>query len=113
MAFIFHILFLFFVWGGWPSGITGNTYTWKILSSNPTDGLGQDGLWDPHYEAPGNLQIGHLECFADNFISPIFALSLKLQACYIMVQWGDFTAKNVIHLIKFSIEGGAWQHLKF
>ena len=27
-------------------------HTWKILSSNPTDGLEQDGLWDPHYEAP-------------------------------------------------------------
>ena len=78
MVFIFHILFfLFFIWGGWPSGITGNTYTWKILSSNPTDGLGQDGLWDPHYEAPDNLQIGHVECVLLTISYPLFFLCIS------------------------------------
>ena len=73
---IFHILFswfsLFFIWGGWPSGVTGNTQTWKILSSNPTNGLGKDGLWDPHYEAPDNFQVGHVECVLLTIWYPYF-----------------------------------------
>ena len=34
-------------------------------------------------------------CFAGNF-NPLFffSVSLKFQACYITVQWGDFTVKN-------------------
>ena len=62
---IFHIFFLFFlllIWGGWSIRITGNTQIWQIFSSNPTDGLGQDGPGNSHYEAPDNLQVGHVEC---------------------------------------------------
>ena len=78
MVFIFHILFfLFFVWGGWPSGITGNPFTWKILSSSPTDRLGQNGLSDPHYEAPDNLQIGHVECVSLTISYPLFFLCIS------------------------------------
>ena len=72
-----YIIFLFFIWGGWPSGITGNMHTWKILSLNPTDGLGQDGLWDPHYEAPDSLQIGHVECVSLTISYPLFFLCIS------------------------------------
>ena len=50
----------FFIWGVWSSRITGNTQTWKVHSSNPTDGLEQDGPGDPHYEAPDNLSVSHV-----------------------------------------------------
>ena len=48
--------------GRLTSGLTGNTQTWKILSSNLTDGPGQNGPGNPNYEAPDNLQAGHVEC---------------------------------------------------
>ena len=70
--------------------MTGNTHTWKILSSNPTDGLGQDRIWDP-YEAPDNLQVGHVEC-------GLLTISyLQFLLCIFKVssmKWGDFTEKN-------------------
>ena len=43
-------------------GITHNTQTWKILSSNPSDSVGQDKLWHPHNDALDNLQAGHVDC---------------------------------------------------
>ena len=80
-VFIFRILFflfLFFKWVGWPSGMTGNTHAWKILISNPTDGLGQDGLWDPHSEAPDNLQVEHhLTCVSLTISYPLFFLFIS------------------------------------
>ena len=49
----FHILFfLFFIWGGWHSGVAHNTQNWKVLSSKPTDGIGRGGLWDPTSWSP-------------------------------------------------------------
>ena len=60
--------------------MTGNTHTWKILGSNPTDGLGQDGLWDPH-EAPDNPQAGHVECVSLTISYPLFySVFLKFRA---------------------------------
>ena len=53
--------------------MTGNAHTRKILSSNPTDGLGQDGLWDPH-EAPDNLQVEHVEYVSLTISYPQFSL---------------------------------------
>ena len=41
------LLLLFFIWGAWHIGIARNTQNFKVLSLNPTDGLGRDGLWDP------------------------------------------------------------------
>ena len=55
----------------------GNTETWKILSSNPTDGIGQDGSADPHYEAPDNLQVGHVECVWLTISYPLFFLCIS------------------------------------
>ena len=76
--------------------MTGNTHTWKILSSNPTDGLGQDGLWDPYYEAPITFRLDMQIVFRWQFHIPyFFSVSLKFWACYITVQWGDLTEKNV------------------
>ena len=44
----FHVLFvLFFIWGGWHSGIAHNTQNWKVLSSKPSDGLDQKEFWEP------------------------------------------------------------------
>ena len=60
-----------------PSGIAGNTHTWKILSPNPSDGLGQDWLWDPHYEAPDNLQVGHVECVLLAISYQLFSLCIS------------------------------------
>ena len=55
----------------------GNSETWKILSSNPTDGIGQDGSADPHYEAPDNLQVGHVECVWLTISYPLFFLCIS------------------------------------
>ena len=74
---MFFLIFLFFIWGGWSSRITGNTQTWKILSSNPTDGIGQDGPGDPHYEASDNLQVGHVARVSLTVSYPLFFLCIS------------------------------------
>ena len=43
----FHIFLLFFIWGGYQSGIGHNTQNGKVFSLKPTDGLGWDELWVP------------------------------------------------------------------
>ena len=105
-VFIFHILFFlyffFFLWRGWPSGITGNTLTWKILSSNPTDGLGKDRIWAPHYEAPDPLQVGHVECVPLTISYPLFFLCISKVSSMLhhgSVRWFH---SNECYLIKFS-----------
>ena len=72
--------------------MTGNTHTWTILSSNPTDGLGQDGIWDPH-EAPDNIQVGRVECVSLTISYPQFSLYIFK---FSSMKWGDFIVKNVI-----------------
>ena len=75
---IFHIffwLFLFFIWGGWSSRIASNKQTWKILTSNRTNRLGQDRPGDPHYELPDNLQVWYVECVSLTTSYPLFFLS--------------------------------------
>ena len=42
------------------------------MGSNLTNGLGQDGLGDPHYEAPDNLQVGHVEYVLLKISYPLF-----------------------------------------
>ena len=75
--------------------MTGNTHTCEILSSNPTVRLGQDRIWVPQ-EGPDNLQVGHVESVSLTISCPFFfSVSLKFRACYIMVQWGDLTVKNL------------------
>ena len=116
-VFIFHILFfliLFSIWRGWPSGMTCNMHTWKILSSNLTDGLGQDGIWVPHYEAPDNLQVGHADCVSLTISYPLFFLCVsKVSSMLHPGSVGRFDSKEC-YSIKFSKRGGAWkQHLSF
>ena len=114
MVLIFHIFFLFFlvfIWGGWSSRITGNTQIWKILSLNPTDGLGQDGLGDPHYGAPDNFQIGHVECVSLTISYPLFFCNSKVSSMlnHGLVVW--FHSKewylNRVHPLLLSA-GGGW-----
>ena len=56
---ILHILFFLFLIEQWLTQWDSNS-----LGLNPADGLGLPGLWDFNmrlrYEAPGNLQIGHI-----------------------------------------------------
>ena len=136
MVLIFYIFFLFFlvfIWGGWSSRITGNTQIWKILSLNPTDGLGQDGLGDPHYGAPDNLQIGHVQCVSLTISYPLCFCNSKVSRmlhhglvvwfyskewylnrvhCLLFSAAGDRVGRGVEPPIKFS-KKVAWQDLNF
>ena len=94
---IFHILFslfyLFFIWGGWHSGIAHSMHNWKVLRSNPTDGT-EFGT-QPHYEVPGNLQVEHIECVSLTISYHLYFLCIsKILSSYITGQWGKFTVKN-------------------
>ena len=88
-------------------------HTWKILSSNPTDGLGQDGLWEPHYKAPDNLQVGHADCVSLTILYPLFFLCISKvlsKLHHSSVVWYD---SKEYYSIRFSKGGGAWQHLSY
>ena len=94
---IFHILFfLFFVWGGWHSGITLFTQNWKVLSSNLTYALCRDELWDPtslwssRQPSCWTCRV----CCTNNLLSPIFFCISKILSNYIRGQWGKNAVKN-------------------
>ena len=91
--------------------MTGNTHTGKILSSNPTDGLGQDGLWDPHYEDLDNLQVGHVACVSLAISYSLFFIS-KVSSMLHHGSVGLFGIKEC-YLIKFSKGRKDWQYLNF
>ena len=57
--------------------MTGKTHTCKILSSNSTNGLGQDGLLKPHYKTPENLQVGHVDCVSLTISYSLFFLCIS------------------------------------
>ena len=86
----------FFIWGGWRSGIIHNTQNRKVLSLNPTDGIGQDGLWDPtQYKAPGNLPVGYVQCAPlTTSYHLYFPCVSKILSSRITGQYGTFTVKN-------------------
>ena len=49
----------------------------------------------PHYEIPGNLQVGHVKCVPLTISSHLyFLLFSKVLSSYITGQWGRFTVKN-------------------
>ena len=81
---------------GTVGGIAHNTQNWIFLSWKPTDGLRRDELGiQPHYEAPGNLQVGHVECVLMTISYHLYFLCIsEVLSSYITGQWGKFTVKN-------------------
>ena len=110
---MFFLFFLFCIWGGWSSRITGNTQTWKILNSNTTGGVGQDGSGDPYYEAPGNFRVGHVECVFLAVSYPVFFLCIsKVSSMLHLGSVGWFHNKqcylNSVYPSFFMLGGGGW-----
>ena len=88
--------------------MTGNTHAWKIFSSNPTDGLEQDGIWGPHYEAPDKLQVGHVDIVSLTISYPLFFLCIAKVLGMLhrgSVRWFD---SKECYSIRFSKGERAW-----